>query len=92
MNLLQALNDPNLFQASFAGPTWQPWRAFLAALFGLQLALYRAHTGRQTPPTAPFSEASVVVGRRGAKSRHLSLLAVYLAAFRNYDRHLAPGE
>jgi hypothetical protein len=57
-----------------------------------QLALYRAHTGRQTAPTAPFSEASVVVGRRGAKSRHLSLLAVYLAAFKDYHQHLAPGD
>ena len=33
-----------------------------------------------------------MIGRRGAKSRHLALLAVYLACFRDYDQHLAPGE
>jgi hypothetical protein len=34
----------------------------------------------------------VVVGRRGAKSRTLSLLAVLLATFKDYSTHLAPGE
>ena len=46
MNITQALTDPQLFAPLFAGPSWRPWKAFLAALFGLplsndQLALYR---------------------------------------------------
>ena len=33
-----------------------------------------------------------IVGRRGGKSRVLALIAVYLAAFRDYAPYLAPGE
>jgi hypothetical protein len=56
------------------------------------LAIYRACTGRATPPGAPFTEAALCVGRRGGKSRILALIAVYLATFRDYRPHLAPGE
>ena len=34
----------------------------------------------------------MIVGRRGGKSRILALIAVYLAAFRDYAPYLAPGE
>ena len=40
----------------------------------------------------PISEAALVVGRRGGKSRVLALIAVYLACFRDYPPYLAPGE
>jgi hypothetical protein len=56
------------------------------------LAIYRERTGRTAWPTAPFTEAAVIVGRRGGKSRTLALVAVYLACFRNYGPYLAPGE
>ena len=97
MNILEALDDPALFAPHFRGDTWGPWRAFLAALFALpmddaQLALYRTHTGRQEPPTAAFGEAALVIGRRGGKSRVLALIATFLATFRDYAPHLAPGE
>ena len=97
MNILEALDDPELFAPHFRGTTWQPWRAFLAALFALPmdddvLALYREHTGRTKPPAAPFNEATLVIGRRGGKSRMLAAIAVYLAAFRDYEMHMAPGE
>jgi hypothetical protein len=97
MNILQAMSDPKLFAPHFRGATWQPWKAFLAALFGLPmddaaLALYRSHTGRQTAPVAAFVEACLVIGRRGGKSRILALIAVFLGCFRDYRPHLAPGE
>ncbi len=97
MNILDALDDRDLFAPHFRGDTWQAWRAFLAALFGLSmddaaLELYRRHTGRQEPPAAPFKEAALVIGRRGGKSRVLALIAVFLATFRDYTPHLAPGE
>jgi len=38
------------------------------------------------------SEAALIVGRRGGKSRVLALVATYLAAFRDYRPFLAPGE
>jgi hypothetical protein len=97
MSILQAMGDPNLFRDHFPGDTWEAWRAYLAALFGLpmsddQLALYRQHTGRTTPPTEPFKESALIVGRRGGKSRAMAFLAVYLACFRDYKPFLAPGE
>jgi hypothetical protein len=96
-SIIQCLDDPNLFAPHFRGDSWRPWRAFLAALFGLpmdadQLALYRAHTGRETARTAAFAEAALVIGRRGGKSRVLALIATYLATFRDYEPFLAPGE
>jgi hypothetical protein len=95
--LLEALDDPDLFAPHFRGDTWRAWRAFLAALFALPmddyaLSIYRAHTGRQAEPRRPFTEAALIVGRRGGKSRVLALAAVFLACFRDYAPFLAPGE
>jgi hypothetical protein len=98
LTILDAIRDPKLFGAWFRDPsTWRAWFAFLAALFALPmgaeaLALYQRHTGRTEPPTAPVGEAWVVVGRRGGKSLIAALVAVFLAAFRDYSAVLAPGE
>ena len=98
ISLGRCLNDPNLFGRHFRGQSWRAWRVFLAALFAepaadeAGLATYRACTGRQAWPSAPFTEAAVIVGRRGGKSRILALIAVYLATMRDYGPYLAPGE
>ena len=95
--IIEALDDPALFAPFFMGNTWRVWRTFLAALFGLpmdddQLELYRAYTGRIAAPVALFIQAALIIGRRGGKSRILALIAVFLACFRDYSPHLAPGE
>lgn len=98
MNLLEAVQDEKLFARWFRDEnTWAAWRAFLGALFGLPLSedkaeVYRACTGRSDEPEAPFSEAWLVCGRRAGKSFIMALVAVYLAAFKDYRRFLAPGE
>ena len=97
MNVLQAMDDPAMFGSHFKGASWDPWRAFLAGLHGLpmtaaQLALYQHHTGRQEAPTESFTEAALVIGRRGGKSRILALLGTVLATGRDYRPFLAPGE
>ena len=98
MNILAAIDDPNLFAPWFKDhATWAAWRAFLCALFALpmtpeQLATYRLCTGRKTPPATPVTEAWVPVGRRGGKSFVEALTAVFLACFRDYSEYLAPGE
>jgi hypothetical protein len=96
LTILDALDDPNLFAPHFAGDTWQPWRSFLAALFGLPLPddqeLLRSATGLEEAPGEPAAEAYLVCGRRAGKSRILALVAVYLATFRDYRPFLAPGE
>src|SRR5262245_7764126 len=62
MTILETITDAFLFGAIFRGSSWDAWRAFLAATLGLPMsaadaALYRAHTGRETPPTTQAREA-----------------------------------
>jgi hypothetical protein len=95
--ILDVMAAPKVFGRAFAGPSWDTWRAALAALFGLPLtrtqwAVYQHHTGRSARPVAPAREGWIVVGRRGGKSRIAALVAVYLATFRDYTATLAPGE
>ncbi|MEI4484057.1 MULTISPECIES: terminase large subunit domain-containing protein [unclassified Phyllobacterium] len=98
IDILRACADSNLFGQWFKKrQTWEMWFAFLAALFALpmddaQTATYRKHTGRMALPEKPFSEAWLIVGRRGGKSFVLALIAVYLATFRQYKQYLQPGE
>ena len=97
MNILQAIADPKVFAAYFRDSSWDAWRAFLAALFGLpmtteQLAIYQRHTGRTAPPTAPSHEAWLCIGRRGGKSFVLACIATFLACFKDWRPFLGPGE
>ncbi len=116
MNILEAINDPQLFAPWFAQkgadknaekrgwggenalpPQWLYWSTFLAALFGLQMTkeqhtAYTECTGRNIPPTEPQNEAWLIIGRRGGKSFILSLVAVFVACFKNYDEYLSKGE
>ena len=98
ITLIDACNDRHLFADWFRDrEPWAAWFAFIAALFGSpmtpeQLAIYCEATGRDTAPTTAAQEGWLIVGRRGGKSFILALIAVYLACFREYRRHLAPGE
>jgi len=98
MNILAALDDRNLLGASIRdAASWKPWRALLAAAFGLplssdELALYRACTGRRVPPGAPAAYLWLCIGRRGGKSFAMALIAVFLAVFKDWRKYLSPGE
>jgi hypothetical protein len=99
VNILDALRDKRLFASAIRDKkTWGAWRAFLAVMFGLPLSadaeLYRQCTGRAElpPPGQAFAVAWLVCGRRGGKSLILALVAVYLAAFRDYRPYLTLGE
>ena len=97
MNIIQAINDPQVFAPHFRGSTWSNWLVFLAALFGLPLtpeqsAIYTRFTSRTTPPTSPLQEAWLVVGRRGGKSFILAVIATFLACFKDWRPLLGPGE
>jgi hypothetical protein len=98
MNIIAALDDRNLLGASIrAAESWKPWRALLAATFGLsldqdQLALYRACTGRTVPPGAAAAYLWLVIGRRGGKSFAMALIAVFLAVLKDWRKYLSPGE
>ena len=98
--ILQAIDDRHLFGAAETfrkTESWVAWRVFLKTLFGLPLSKsdldrYRKCTGRSRPPAAGFNEAWLVIGRRGGKSFTLALIAVYLAAFKDWRPYLGPGE
>ena len=96
--IIDAIKDEHLFASWFKDrDIWQSWFAFLAALFALpmtdkQMTIYKQCTARTDPPSAPASEAWLVCGRRGGKSFMLALVAVFLAAFHDYRRHLSRGE
>jgi hypothetical protein len=97
VNIIDAIADPQVFAKHFRGPTWDAWKAFLAALFALpmtpeQLAVYQKHTGRSSPPTVPLKESWLICGRRSGKSFMLACIAVWLAAFKDWRPYLAVGE
>ena len=98
LTILDAMVDPLIFGRHwFQGRTWDAWKVFLRALFGLKMdkavmEVYRRHTGRKVAPRKPGREAWLVVGRRGGKSLISALVAVFLACFRDYRGLLAPGE
>jgi len=95
--IIEAMDSPELFRDWFSRGDWTAWKAFLAALFGLSMndeaqAIYQRQTSREIAPVAAFNEAWLIIGRRGGKSRIMALVATYLACFRDYAPHLAPGE
>jgi Terminase large subunit, T4likevirus-type, N-terminal len=97
VNILDAITDDRVFGAAFRGPSWTAWRVFLKSLFALplteaELAIYRKHTGRTSPPNAPSKEAWLVIGRRGGKSFALATVAIFLACFKDWRPFLGPGE
>jgi hypothetical protein len=98
MNILDAVHDPKVFAQHFRRKeSWNAWFVFLCALFALpmtaeQIEIYKACTGRSTPPTAPSHEAWLCIGRRGGKSFILALIATFLACFFDWRPFLGPGE
>jgi hypothetical protein len=98
VNIIEAIEDRNLFGSAIRSPTsWSAWLAFLRAFFALglgeaEVALYRECTGRADLPTTPFAEGWLICGRRAGKSFTMALIAVYLACFRSYREFLGPGE
>ena len=99
ITLIDAMRDPALFGPWFKNPdTWKAWRSFACALTGHPMedeeaaAIFRECTARETLPSEPYGEAVLACGRRAGKSFMMSLIAVYVAVFRDYRPYLAPGE
>jgi hypothetical protein len=77
---------------------WTAWIAFLSPMFALPWEnseaqqLYYLLTERKASPTERAKQIWAIIGRRGGKSRILSMVAVYLAIFGDWQPYLAPGE
>jgi hypothetical protein len=97
ISIVDAIRDKRLFGSLFPDLTsWSAWMIFLKAVFAIEmeqkeLELYR-HCTKRTDPPASIKEAYAIVGRRGGKSRIVSFAAVYIAAFYDFRKYLAPGE
>lgn len=77
--------------------TWANWIVVLRGLFALPMTkserrTFKELTGRAKAPRAPVREFHGIAGRRSGKSRIVALIAVFLACFVPYRKHLAPGE
>jgi hypothetical protein len=98
MNILQAMADPMVFAPLLRpGPDWEKWRVFLSALFGLPMSqgqkqIFQHCTHRTNPRAIGYREAWLCCGRRALKSFTLAMVAVFLAAFRDWRVFLGPGE
>jgi hypothetical protein len=97
IDIIRALDDPAIFGPQFDKPSWAAWRVFLCTLFGLPIApgpmeTFKLCTGRSTPSSTGHTEAWLCCGRRSGKSYILALIAVFLAAFRDWRPYLSRGE
>jgi hypothetical protein len=97
LDIIDVMEADEFFGRHFRGPSWISWKAFLRALFGLpmseaELEIFRRHTDRVTPPSRPFGEAVLPIGRRGGKTKMMAFIAVFLAFFKDYGEYLSPGE
>ena len=96
IDLIDALDDPALFQPWFAGPSWGPWRAVLKAACGHwldddELTLFR-QVAQRDPPSRRVRELWIVAGRRAGKDSIASAIAAHAAGFVDYGHVLRPGE
>src|SRR5262245_9879209 len=81
ISIRNALNDPKLLGKILDGKSWDKWRVLLIASMGERLTpterkTFTQLTGRAKEPGRRVEEFVAVVGRRGGKSRALSVLNV----------------
>ena len=102
-NIIEAIEDENIFKP-FLGDldSWQGWLTALQVLYGLDMKptkdkakLIRLCTGwERKPQFAPegFKTALFLIGRRGGKSRVISIVGAYEATLAGHHEKLAKGE
>ena len=86
ISMREALSRPDLFGPLIGGDSWAAWRVLLVALVGEELTeaerlVFRNLTGgREVEPGKMVESAWLAIGRRGGKSRAISILAAWLSA------------
>jgi len=96
LSIIDAMDDPELFQPWFRGDTWANWRAVLKGIYALpmtadEIAFFRTVADRD-PPKKPVREVWAIVGRGGGKDAIASAIASHTAALYDGSGHLRPGE
>jgi len=97
--LTQAMSDPALFGAVFAGPSFWTWKVVAKLIDGIPLTepreveLFKQCTGRTKLPTKPVRRLIILAGRRAGKDRFESAVSVWRAALcADWQRHQSAGE
>src|SRR5262245_53110977 len=96
ITLRDSLDDQQLLGAVLEGESWLAWKVLLIAAMGEELTDTERDTFKQLtqPEHEPLQRAAEflgVIGRRGGKSRAISVLATYIAALCPHPT-LVPGE
>ncbi|RWA85913.1 hypothetical protein [Mesorhizobium sp.] len=97
ISMREALADPDLFGTILDGDSWAAWRVLLIAILGEPLTdderiVFKQLTMRDHEPLQPVEEFWGIVGRRGGKTRAMSVLSAYLASLCDWSDVLVPGE
>jgi hypothetical protein len=97
VTLRRALADPNLLGSALPGDSWKLWRILLIASMGEELIedereIFTQLTGREREPSQRVDQFVAVVGRRGGKSRAMSVLVAYVAGLCDHTDVLVRGE
>jgi len=99
MNIVETVESDKLFKPWFTDlTTWEAWITYLRALFALSgassgdLATFKELSETPKWPLEPYEESYVVAGRRSGKSSIVSLIAVYMALFKDWTSILSKGE
>ncbi|HEX3861081.1 MAG TPA: hypothetical protein VHY35_05260 [Stellaceae bacterium] len=95
-DIIDFISDPDALGPSYAGPSWDRWRACLRAAYALpmsdvDLALFSEVAGGRAPPLWPVSEFVALVGRGGGKDAVAAAIAAHIASTSDF-RRLRPGE
>jgi hypothetical protein len=96
VTLRKALADKKLLGGILQGSSWRAWRILLMAAIGEPLhdderEVFKRLTLRDREPCKRVDELVCVIGRRGGKSRAISVLATYIAGLCTHT-NLVPGE
>lgn len=67
MNILEVMASPELFGETFAGESWEAWRAVLSGAFALpmdddRLAKFKDLSGDREPPSERVRELWCIAG------------------------------
>jgi hypothetical protein len=101
MNIIEAINDPNVFR-TFLGQdlsTWERWFTALKVLYGLHVTpleyeIIEECTQRNPMllPAEGFDTALFLTGRRSGKSRTAAIIGAHEAALAGHEKKLSKGE
>src|SRR5258708_39700801 len=95
-NIVNAMENPAVFERWYSGASWAGWKAILRGAYNLPMSdqdreFFRTVADRD-PPQQRVKELWVAAGRRSGKDSVASLCAAFAAATFNQGHLLRPGE